>query len=99
MNEFIWAQTLQNTLSMMHMFNTANVVVHSTHRNVISFELRDHITINKSKVGSVVSFGKITLKAEYVGVEIRDEMFSVMQKLAENKNKFMENYLKRKQTK
>lgn len=59
MNEFIWAQLLQNKLNYIDGFIEVKFVVHSTHSNIISYEMR-------SKVAPTVAFGKIKLKAEYV---------------------------------
>ncbi len=99
MNEFLWAQTLHNTLSIMNVYNSVNVVVHSVHQNIISFELRDTAVLNGNSIGEVVVFGRIKLQSEYVNVEVTNGLRPAMIRLIYNKNKVVETYIKRKQTK
>ncbi len=83
----------------MNVYNTADIVVHSVHRNVISFELRDTATLNGKSIGGVVVFGRIKLQAEYVNVEVANGLGTAVNRLLYNKNKVVETYIKHKQTK
>lgn len=92
MNEFMWAQILQNKLDMMDIYNRTRIVVHSVHRNVISFEMRNVAV-------PVVSFGRIAVKSEYVGLEVERGLCESSQILRNKVNIWHDNQIKRKQIK
>lgn len=92
MNEYLWAMTLQNTLDMMDVFNRARIVVHSTHKNIISFEMRSTAT-------KAVSFGRIQLKSEYVDLQVQRGLSDSYNNLRKNDNIWHDNQIKRKQIK
>ena len=80
MNEFIWAQLLQNKLNYIDGFIEVKFVVHSTHNDIVSYEMR-------SKVAPTVAFGKIKLKAEYVDEAVERSLkrtFEILQQKTGN---------------
>ena len=76
MNEFMWACIIEQFLRDLDETHFSRVVVHSTHRNILTFELR---SIRKK----VVAFGRVQLKSEYCVQAVEAEVFWAYQRLQE----------------